>query len=112
MSGFALSEDHLAIRDLALDFARERIAPHALEWDEKKHFPVDVIAETAALGFAGIYVSEDVGGSGMSRFDAALIFEALATACPAISAFISIHNMCAGMIDRFRNERSILTEGL
>ena len=101
MSGFALTEDHIAVRDLALDFARERIAPHALEWDEKKHFPIDVIAETAALGFAGIYVNEDVGGSGMSRFDAALIFEALATACPAISAFISIHNMCAGMIDRF-----------
>ncbi len=101
MSHFALTEDHIAVRDLALDFAREKIAPHALEWDEKKHFPVDVIAQTAALGFAGIYISEDVGGSGMSRFDAALIFEALATACPAISAYISIHNMCAGMIDRF-----------
>jgi alkylation response protein AidB-like acyl-CoA dehydrogenase len=104
LSHFALSEDHIAVRDLALDFAREKIAPHALEWDEKRHFPVEVIAETAALGFAGIYVSEDIGGSGMSRFDAALIFEALATACPAISAYISIHNMCAGMIDRFGSQ--------
>jgi alkylation response protein AidB-like acyl-CoA dehydrogenase len=101
MADFALNEDHIAVRDLAMDFAREKIAPHALEWDEHKHFPIDVIAETAQLGFGGIYVSEDVGGSGMTRFDAALIFEALAYGCPAVSSFISIHNMCAGMIDRF-----------
>ena len=101
MADFALNEDHIAVRDLAMDFAREKIAPHALEWDEKKHFPIDVIAETAKLGFGGIYVREDVGGSGMTRFDAALIFEALAYGCPAVSSFISIHNMCAGMIDRF-----------
>ena len=101
MADFALNEDHIAVRDLAMDFARERIAPHALEWDEKKYFPVDVIAETAKLGFGGIYVREDVGGSGMTRFDAALIFEGLAYGCPAVSSFISIHNMCAGMIDRF-----------
>ncbi len=104
MSGFALNEDHIAIRDMALDFAREKIAPHALEWDEKKHFPVDVIRETAALGLGGIYIREDIGGSGLTRFDAALIFEALATGCPAISAFISIHNMCAWMIDRFGSQ--------
>ena len=104
MSHFALNEDHIAIRDMALDFAREKIAPHALEWDEKKHFPVNVIRETAALGLGGIYVREDVGGSGLTRFDAALVFEALATGCPAISAFISIHNMCAWMIDRFGSE--------
>ncbi len=75
-----------------------------MEWDDKKHFPVDVIRETAALGIGGIYIREDVGGSGLTRFDAALIFEALATGCPAISAFISIHNMCAWMIDRFGSE--------
>jgi alkylation response protein AidB-like acyl-CoA dehydrogenase len=104
MPDFTLNEDHVAIRDMALDFAREQIAPHALEWDEKKHFPVDVIRQTAPLGFGGIYVREDVGGSGLTRFDAALIFEALATGCPAISAFISIHNMCAWMIDSFGSE--------
>ncbi len=104
MPDFTLNEDHVAIRDMALDFAREQIAPHALEWDEKKHFPVDVIRQTAPLGFGGIYVREDVGGSGLARFDAALIFEALATGCPAISAFISIHNMCAWMIDSFGSQ--------
>jgi alkylation response protein AidB-like acyl-CoA dehydrogenase len=104
MSGFALNEDHIAIRDMARAFADDKIAPHALEWDEKKHFPVDVIRETAALGLGGIYVREDIGGSGLTRFDAALIFEALATGCPAVSAFISIHNMCAWMIDRFGSQ--------
>src|SRR3954452_20050038 len=101
MAEFALDAERIAIRDMARDFANEKIAPHALEWDEKKHFPVDVIRQTAALGMGAIYVSEDVGGSALTRFDAALIFEALATGCPAVSAFISIHNMCAGMIDRF-----------
>jgi alkylation response protein AidB-like acyl-CoA dehydrogenase len=105
MSAFSLDEDQLAIRETAQAFARDRLAPHALEWDERKHFPVDVIRETAALGMAAIYVREDVGGSALSRFDAALIFEALATGCPAISAFISIHNMCAWMIDSFGSEQ-------
>ena len=104
MSDFGLNEDRIAIRDMALAFARDRIAPHALEWDEKRFFPVDVIRETAALGLGGIYVREDVGGSGLTRFDAALIFEALATGCPAVSAFISIHNMCAWMIDSFGSQ--------
>jgi alkylation response protein AidB-like acyl-CoA dehydrogenase len=104
MPAFSLSEDQIAIREMAQSFARDRLAPHALEWDEKKHFPVEVIRETAALGIAAIYVREDVGGSALSRFDAALIFEALATGCPAISAFISIHNMCAWMIDSFGSE--------
>jgi alkylation response protein AidB-like acyl-CoA dehydrogenase len=104
MPDFALSEEHVAVRDMAQDFAREKIAPHALEWDEKKHFPVDVIRQTAALGLGGIYVREESGGSGLTRFDAALIFEALATGCPAVSAFISIHNMCAWMIDTFGSQ--------
>jgi len=104
MPDFSLNDDHIAIRDMALAFAHDKLAPRALEWDEKKHFPIDVIRETAALGMGAIYVREDVGGSALSRFDAALIFESLATGCPAISAFISIHNMCAWMIDSFGSE--------
>lgn len=86
---------------MAATFAREKIAPHALAWDEAKHFPVDVLREAAALGMAGIYIRDDVGGSGLTRFDAALIFEALAQGCPCVSAYLSIHNMCAFMIDAF-----------
>ncbi|MCB1536428.1 MAG: isobutyryl-CoA dehydrogenase, partial [Rhodoblastus sp.] len=93
-----------AIRDMALDFAREKLAPHALEWDEKKHFPVDTLREAAALGMGGVYIKDDVGGSGLGRLDAALIFEALATGCPTIAAYISIHNMCAWMIDNFGSD--------
>ena len=101
---FALSEDHLAIRDMARAFAAEKLAPNALAWDEQKHFPVDVIREAAALGMGAIYIREDVGGSGLTRLDAALIFEALATGCPTVSAYISIHNMAAWMIDRFGSD--------
>jgi len=90
MHAFSLDADHIAIRDMARAFADDRLAPRALEWDEKKHFPVDVIREAAALGMAAIYVREDVGGSAMTRFDAALIFEALSTGCPAVAAFVSI----------------------
>ncbi len=96
---FALTDDQIAVRDMAREFAAERIAPHALAWDEQKHFPVDVMREAAALGMGGIYIRDDVGGSALTRFDAALIFEALATGCPTVSAFISIHNMAAWMID-------------
>jgi alkylation response protein AidB-like acyl-CoA dehydrogenase len=96
---FSLSDDQTVIRDMARSFANDRIAPHALDWDERKHFPVDVLRAAAELGMAGIYVREDVGGSGLTRFDATLIFEALATGCPCVSAFLSIHNMCAWMID-------------
>jgi alkylation response protein AidB-like acyl-CoA dehydrogenase len=101
---FALSEDQTAIRDMARDFAAEKIAPHALEWDEKKHFPVDVLREAAALGMGGVYIRDDVGGSGLTRLDATLIFEALSTACPSVAAYISIHNMCAWMIDNFGSD--------
>lgn len=101
---FALNDDQIAIRDMARSFADEKIAPHALKWDEEKHFPIDVIKEAASLGMAGIYVREDVGGSGLSRLDAALIMEALATGCPAVSAYISIHNMVSWMIDKFGTE--------
>jgi alkylation response protein AidB-like acyl-CoA dehydrogenase len=101
---FALDEDQIAVRDMARDFASEKIAPHALRWDEDKHFPVDVIREAAGLGMGGIYIREDVGGSALTRLDAALIFEALATGCPTVSAFISIHNMASWMIDAYGND--------
>ncbi|MEZ5817941.1 MAG: acyl-CoA dehydrogenase family protein [Hyphomicrobiaceae bacterium] len=98
---FALTEEQAAIQDTALSFARERIAPGAAEWDEKGIFPVDVIRETAALGMAAIYVDAEKGGSGLSRLDGALIFEALAYGCPAVSSYISIHNMVAWMLGRY-----------
>ena len=101
MTLFALPDDQIAIRDMARAFAAEKIAPFAVQWDEAKYFPVDVMREAAALGIGGIYVKPDVGGSGLTRLDAALIFEALAQGCPTVSAFISIHNMAAWMIDLF-----------
>jgi alkylation response protein AidB-like acyl-CoA dehydrogenase len=100
---FALNQDQVAVREMAQEFAAEKIAPHALRWDEEKHFPVDVMREAAQLGMGGICIKDDVGGSAMSRFDAALIFEALAGGCPTVSAFISIHNMASSMIDAFGN---------
>ena len=106
---FSLTEEQLAIQNMARRFAEDRIAPHALEWDESERLPVEVLREAAALGMAGIYVSEDVGGSGLDRIDAALIFEALAWGDPAVSSFLSIHNMCAWMIDQFGND-SMRTE--
>ncbi|MFL5122915.1 MAG: acyl-CoA dehydrogenase family protein, partial [Microvirga sp.] len=104
MTAFALSPDHITIRDMARAFALERLAPHAVEWDEQKHFPVAEMREAAALGMGGVYIREDVGGSGLTRLDAALIFEALAMGCPTVSAYISIHNMAAWMIDRFGSD--------
>jgi alkylation response protein AidB-like acyl-CoA dehydrogenase len=98
---FALTEEQAAIREMALTFAKERLAPHAGEWDEKSHFPIDVIRETAPLGMATIYVDADKGGSGLTRLDGALIFEALAYGCPAISSYISIHNMVAWMVGKY-----------
>ncbi len=104
MPQFALTEEQSAIRDVARDFAAHHIAPFAVEWDERKHFPVDVMREASALGMGGVYVQDDVGGSGLSRLDAALIFEALATGCPTVSAFMSIHNMASWMIDAYGSD--------
>ncbi len=101
---FDLNEDQRAIRDMALSFAQEELAPKALEWDQEKHFPVDVLRKAAELGMGGIYIGEEYGGSGLTRMDAALIFEALSTGCPSVAAFISIHNMATWMIDRFAND--------
>src|SRR4051794_20018005 len=101
MTLFALPEDQIALRDTARAFAAEKIAPYAVKWDEEKHFPVETIREAATLGMGGIYIRDDVGGSGLTRLDAALIFEALAQGCPTVSAYISIHNMAAWMIDAY-----------
>ncbi|NGM22279.1 acyl-CoA dehydrogenase [Roseomonas stagni] len=101
---FELPEATRELRDTALAFAADRLAPHALEWDEKRHLPLDVLREAAALGMAGLYVREESGGAGLTRLDAAVVFEALATGCPTISAFLSIHNMVAWMIDRYGSD--------
>src|SRR5260221_4179520 len=92
---FALNEDQIAVRDMAREFAAEKIAPHAIRWDEEKHFPVDVMREAATLGIGGIYIRDDVGGSGLTRFDAALIFEALAQGRSTGSAFSCIPHIAA-----------------
>ena len=102
---FALTDEQAALQETALTFAKERIAPFAVEWDEKSHFPVDVIRETAALGMAAIYVPSELGGSGLSRLDGALVMEALAYGCPSISAYLSIHNMVAWMVGKFGSDR-------
>lgn len=103
MSG-ELNEEQGSIFAMAADFAAQELAPHALEWDEQKHFPVDVLRKAAALGMGGIYIRDDVGGSGLTRMDAALIFEALSQGCPVIASFLSIHNMCAWVIDAYGSE--------
>src|SRR5438046_8109789 len=101
MSQFDLTEDQLQIQDMAAKFTADAITPFAAEWDEKHIFPRDTIQEAAELGFGSIYVSEESGGIGLGRLEAALIFEAMAYGCPSTSAFISIHNMVAWLIDRF-----------
>ena len=101
---FDLPEATRELRDLARAFARDKLAPHAQEWDERRHLPVEVLREAAGLGMAALYVREESGGAGLSRLDAAVVFEALATGCPTVSAFLSIHNMVAWMIDRFGSD--------
>ena len=101
MSQFDLTEDQLAIQEMARRFTADAITPFAAEWDEKHIFPRDTIRAAAELGFGGIYVSEESGGIGLGRLEAALIMEAMAYGCPSTSAFISIHNMASWMIDRF-----------
>jgi alkylation response protein AidB-like acyl-CoA dehydrogenase len=101
---FTLDADQIAVRDMARAFAAEVFAPNALAWDESKHFPVAEMRKAAALGMGGIFVGEDVGGSGLSRLTGTLIFEALATGCPTTAAFMSIHNMTAGLIDAFGSD--------
>jgi acyl-CoA dehydrogenase len=103
-SQFDLTEDQIAIQDMARRFTAERITPFAAQWDEDHHYPVDVWKAAGELGFGSIYVSEESGGIGLGRLEAALIMEAMAYGCPATSSFISIHNMAAWMIDTFGND--------
>ena len=101
---FDLSEEQRAIQDTARDFARAEMMPHAKDWDENATFPVETLRKAAALGFGGIYVKEDVGGSELTRLDSTIIFEELAQGCTSTAAYISIHNMAAWMIDAFAGE--------
>jgi len=98
---FDLTQEQRAFQSTARQFARDEMMPHARDWDENETFPVESLRKAAALGFGGIYVKEDVGGSALSRLDAALIFEELAQGCTSTAAYISIHNMAAWMIDAF-----------
>ncbi|GHG87526.1 acyl-CoA dehydrogenase family protein [Pseudodonghicola xiamenensis] len=101
---FALSEEQSAIFDMAQAFGQEKIAPHARDWEAAGTIPKDLWPEVGELGFGGLYVSEASGGAGLSRLDATLVFEALSMACPSVAAFLSIHNMCAKMIDSFGSD--------
>lgn len=101
---FSLTDDQRAIQDMAQAFARDELAPHSARWDEDSHFPVDVMRAAAALGFAGIYAGEDVGGSGLKRLDASIIFEALSYGDVPVAAYLTIHNMASWMIDRFGSQ--------
>lgn len=101
---FALTEEQHAIFDMSFAFGREEIAPYASEWEQRGEIPKSLWPKAAELGLAGIYVTEAYGGSGLSRLDATLVFEALAMSCPSVSSFLSIHNMCGGMIDTFAAE--------
>jgi len=103
-SRLELSSEQEELRRTVLDFAARELAPHAIEWDQEKYFPIDVLRRAALLGLGGVCVREDVGGSGLTRTDAVIIFEALATGCPSIAAYISIHNMVAGMVDGFGSD--------
>lgn len=101
---FALTEEQTLIFDMAKSFGEEHIAPFAQQWEREGTIPKDLWPKLAELGFGGLYVSEEYGGSGLSRLDATLVFEALAMSCPAVGSFLSIHNMCGGMIDKFGSE--------
>lgn len=98
---FGLTEEQRAFQTTARQFSRNEMMPHVREWDENEIFPLEALRAAAALGFAGIYVKDDVGGSGLNRLDAAVIFEELAQGCTSTAAYLSIHNMVAWMIDRF-----------
>jgi alkylation response protein AidB-like acyl-CoA dehydrogenase len=101
---FELSEEQRAFQEMARQFAADRLAPHAADWDKRCHFPIETLREAAKLGFAGIYTGETHGGAGLSRLDAAIIFEELATGCTSTAAYLSIHNMVAWMIDAFGSD--------
>ncbi len=101
---FALNEEQTAIFDMAYAFGQEHIAPHAHQWEKDGTIPKDLWTSVGELGFGGLYVTEDGGGAGLSRLDATLVFEALSMACPSVASFLSIHNMCAKMLDTFGSD--------
>ncbi|MET7353358.1 acyl-CoA dehydrogenase family protein [Streptomyces mirabilis] len=101
MTTTLLTEDQQALVETTLDFAQDHLAPHALDWDRDKHFPLDVLRKAAGLGLGGVYVREEVGGAGLTRADGVLVFETLASGCPSIAGYLSIHNMVAWMIDQY-----------
>ncbi len=101
---FALTEEQTAIFDMAYAFGQENIAPFARQWEAEGTIPKSLWPQVGELGFGGLYVSEETGGAGLSRLDATLVFEALSMACPSVAAFLSIHNMCAKMLDTFAND--------
>ncbi|KTC83986.1 MULTISPECIES: acyl-CoA dehydrogenase family protein [Legionella] len=101
---FKLSEEHIAFRDMAAEFARNKLAPNAEKWDENSYFPVDILREAGSLGMGGIVSAEDIGGSNLKRLDAAIIFEQLAAGCITTSAYLSIHNMVVSLIDHYADE--------
>lgn len=101
---FALTEEQTAIFDMAYTFGQDAIAPNARQWEADETIPKTLWPQLGELGFAGLYVSEEGGGSGLSRLDATLVFEALSMACPSVAAFLSIHNMCAKMLDTFASD--------
>lgn len=98
---FKFTAEHLAFREMAADFAREKLAPMADNWDEHDYFPITVLREAAALGMAGMMAREDIGGAQLTRLDSALLFEQLATGCISTSAYLSIHNMVTSLVDRY-----------
>ncbi|MGA5491072.1 acyl-CoA dehydrogenase family protein [Streptomyces pseudogriseolus] len=104
MNSTLLTEDQQALVETTLDFAQDHLAPHALDWDRDKHFPVDVVRKAAGLGLGGVYVREESGGSGLTRSDGVLVFETLASGCPSLAGYLSIHNMVAWMIDRYGDD--------
>lgn len=101
---FALTDEQTAIFDMAYAFGQDAIAPHARQWEADGTIPKELWPQVGELGFGALYVSEDGGGSGLSRLDATLVFEALSMACPSVAAFLSIHNMCAKMLDTFASD--------
>ncbi|MYR41013.1 acyl-CoA dehydrogenase family protein [Streptomyces sp. SID5910] len=104
MTSTLLTEDQQALVETTLDFAQDHLAPHALDWDRDKHFPVDVLRKAAGLGLGGVYVRDESGGSGLTRSDGVLVFETLASGCPSLAGYLSIHNMVAWMIDRYGDD--------
>src|SRR5690349_21530331 len=101
---FTLSEEQSAIQAMAANFAKQEMEPYAADWDKDHHFPEDTLRKAAELGMAAITIGTDVGGSGLSRVDAAIIFEELSTACPSTAAYISVHNMASWLIDHYGND--------